>query len=531
MNSSQQKPALPKSAGKFLQWLLKITQLPNYPITLPRLKVLAVLFAMVLIARTSTAQQITWSPPMEDDRKFPYLKILGEGESGYYLLRSNLTFRDDRTHSGFRSRKYILQLLDESLRVKWSVPLTAGCEDCQVADVGIIGTTPAILYSQFNKPEKRLGLYVQKLNAEGKPYGSPALLMEVLTEKIAEEQQPDLLFSHDESKMAFALRSISKGKQEQLYNVVIFDTALSVLGKKEIEIPIKPRLFGPVNSLLTNDGNFFLLGIEFLTEKRVKNPGESFYKLVSYNLKNDRIALNEIRLEDKFLTDVAISADDLNHNVVVTGFYSLMTTYTTAGVFYYSVNEDSLAQSRVVTSTFSADFLRKLTPDRRGRGNELVNYSIIRNAVRKDGGAAIVAESYSVSTRSYWDYYLRTWVYHYDYTFGNIITLSVNPDGSLLWNNVTVKEQVSTDDGGYYSSFYSAIINGKILSIYNKYISRETSVLLTSISGNGQQDTRTIFQESENVTVVPHSSRQVAEDAILMPVERGRESFIIRLEF
>ncbi len=484
----------------------------------------------VLLSDKSFSQSVKWSAPMTDDKKFPYLKILGASDEGYYLLRSNLTFSNDRTHSGFRTRKYLLQLLDDDLRLRWSQPLVATCEDCRIADVGIIGSNVAVLYSKFDKQKKLLQLNIEKLDASGKNSGTPVQLLEIQAEKVDEDNQPDLLFSHSENMIGCAMRSIAKDKHEQLYTVVVFDTNLAVLSKKEIQLQVDAKLFGPITSVITDEGNFYLLGIEYKTEKRVKNAGESFYNLVSYNLKNDVVTTNEIKLENKFLTDVAISADNLNHNIVVSGFYSERTTYSTAGIFYYSLNEDSLMQTPVVTSAFSPDFLKKLA-EGRDKNNELNNYSIDRSVLRKDGGAAIVAESYYISSQSYWDYYMQTWVYHYYYHYGNIIAFSINPDGNILWGNVISKDQNSTDDGGYFSSYFSAIVNGKIMSIYNKYISDQSSVLLTSVTGAGQQDTQKLFEESENVSVIPRSAKQVDEATILMAAERDGEPYLVKIYF
>ena len=149
----------------------------------------------------------------------------------------------------------------------------------------------------------------------------------------------------------------------------------------------------------------------------------------------------------------------------------------------------------------------------------------------KDGGAAIVAESFNIVTRSYWDYYLQTWVYHYYYHYGNIIALSINPDGTLLWSNSIQKDQNSMDDGGYYSSYFSAIIDGKILNIYNNYIADNSSVLMTTISGMGEQQTKILFEESMNTSVIPHSAKQVDEDTILMPAERDGEPYLVKICF
>ena len=477
------------------------------------------------------SQTVKWSAPVNDDKKFPFQRILGETDEGYYLLRSNLTFSNDRNHSGFRTRKYLLQLFDDDLRIKFSKSLELGCKDCQLADVGIIGSRLAILYSVFDKQEKQLRLFIQKLDGTGNYADTAKLMLQTNADKVDDDNQPDFIFSHDENLVACALRSVSKNNGQQLYSVVIIDTALNVVAKREIDVPVKAKMFGPITPVLSDEGNFYLLGIEFTSEKRVKNPGESFYKLISWQPEKDLVAQNEIRLENKFLTDVAISADNLNHRIVVSGFYSLNTTYSTAGVFYYSLREDSLLQTPVVTSNFTPDFLRKMVTEGRMKNNELVNYSIDRSITRKDGGAAIVAESFNISSRSYWDYYLQMWVYHYYYHYGNIIALSINPDGTILWSNVVQKDQNSTDDNGYFSSYFSAIINGKILNIYNKYITDQSSVLITTISGVGEQQTETLFDESMNTAVVPHAGKQVDEETVLMPVERDGEPFLVKITF
>lgn len=188
--------------------------------------------------------------------------------------------------------------MDEDLRVKFSRPLSIGCEDCRIADVGIVGSQVAILYSAFDKQKKLLQLYIQKRGSDGNYCGNP-VLFDGIPVKFDEDNQPDMI-DHDENLVACAMRSVSKDNEEQLYSTAIFDTALTVVGRKEFRVPVKAKLFGPITSVLSDAGNFYLLGIEFRTEKRVKNPAESFYKLISYNLKNDIVSQMKSNLKTDF---------------------------------------------------------------------------------------------------------------------------------------------------------------------------------------------------------------------------------------
>ena len=58
----------------------------------------------------------------------------------------------------------------------------------------------------------------------------------------------------------------------------------------------------------------------------------------------------------------------------------------------------------------------------------------------------IIAEANYTSDYSYYDYYLRTYIARQYHHRDNIIRLSVNKDGTILWSNMVSKEQTSEDD-------------------------------------------------------------------------------------
>jgi hypothetical protein len=272
--------------------------------------------------------------------------------------------------------------------------------------------------------------------------------------------------------------------------------------------------------------------LEYLDEKNGNDIPKKKFRLYSYNFSLDLFSGYDIKIENKFMTDVGISADQLNKKVVVAGFYSDGSAYGIAGIFYFSVSEDSTTYSIIKSAPFSAEFLSKFSGERReNNSKELLNYSIDRLILRKDGGAAILAESYSENSSAYWDYYSQTYISHRYYHFGNILALSVNPDGSIFWGNSISKNQNSTDDAGYLSSYCSAIAGGKMYALYNKYIEQESSVLITTIDGIGKQHTDVLFNELKNVSIIPRSSKQIDSETLLMPAYREDKCYILKIEF
>lgn len=489
-------------------------------------------FWLFATAVSLKAQTVKWSQAITDDKRMQFMKIIGTDDDGFYILRSNISFENERDHAGFRSRKYALEYFDLDMRVKWNQQVTSSITDARIIGVQIFGGKILILSSLTDKQNKLYKVYAQYLDKKGAYEEQPLLLEELSYEKINDDSKPDVVVCHDQSKAVCAFRKIPvSNKEEQDYEAIVIDTCLRIVYKKEIAVPLNAKHFSSLDFVLTDEGNFFLLGIQFATEKKVKAPNESFYQLYSYNFEQDKVASNEIKMDDKFLTDVGISADNLNKKIVVAGFYSDQTTYSTSGIFYFSVKEDSTSQTSVKSSAFGAGFLSKFLGERRISSKELTNYTIDRLILRKDGGAAILAESYYETSSSYWDYYTQTYISHRYYHFGNLIVLSVNPDGSILWGNSVSKDQNSTDDAGYLSSYCSAISGGKVYGIYNKYIEQESSVLITTIDGTGKQNTDVLFNELQNISVVPHSAKQIDSETLLLPAFRENKLYIAKIEF
>jgi len=478
------------------------------------------------------AQEIKWSKPVSDNSKMPYMKIMGAGSNGFYVLRSNLTFDNTKARSGFKSRKYLLQKFSMDMNLLAEFDLRAPVEDGRLADLQMVNEKVLLIFYSTDKADNHYKFYAQFLTEAGDLEGSAVLLVEFAAENIDEDNLPGIVTSKDGSKIAFTYRKLSKDREEQYYQTVVLDSTLKHLYVKDFNVMLPVKQYVPLSFLLTDEANFFILGIKFTTDKKVKSPGESFYLLSGYNKANDQFVNKEVKIDDKFLTDVSITADSYNHQVVVIGFYSDRTSYSTAGVFYYSMTEDSLIDSRIYSSPFPQEFMVKFMGERReGRGKELVNYSIDRLMLRKDGGAALVAESFYQTTRTYWDYYTQSTLSHYYYHFGSIMVVSINPDGRILWGNVVSKDQNSIDDAGYFSSYCSVISGGKLYFMYNKYVNENSSVLITDVDGQGNQKTNVLFNEVERVSILPNSAKQLDEDLFILPAYKENKFHFVKLVF
>ena len=352
---------------------------------------------------------------MSDNKKAPFIRIMGsDPDDNFYILRSNISMNTGRDRSGFRSRNYILQFYAADLHLVWEKELHAPLENSKISDVTMINGRVIVTYFTTDKKTKTYTFYCSYVSKDGKWDGNVVELDKFVSEDFDEDNKPGLICSQDQNVIAFTYRKINVTNETQAFSIAVFDTALSLEYKRDLQLNVPGRLFVPLNVTVTNQKSVFILGLHFTTEKKVKEPGQSFYDLFGYNKSRDEAVHYELKSETQFLTDVGMSADNFNKNIVVTGFYSDKTTYSTAGVFYYSLSEDSLAEKKMITTPFSSNYVMKFLSERKdNKSKELTNFSIDKVLLRRDGGAGIIAESYFETMRSYYDYYMQMYIQHY----------------------------------------------------------------------------------------------------------------------
>ncbi|MCC7232857.1 MAG: hypothetical protein IT242_07940 [Bacteroidia bacterium] len=478
------------------------------------------------------AQSLRWSPAMQDYTRVPFLRIIGSAGDNVYVLRSNFSFESSGERIRSKNRKLLLQCFNNIMDLRWEHEIEFPSEDMRFADISMLNERMVILGFTMNRDKNTYEFFARFLDQNGSFSGDPVPLDTLSASEQDDEKKPKLILSHSQELLAFGYRKERADEAGQSFRVTVLDTSLTRLYTHEISLPANKKQFVPSSIVLTDRGNFYILGMKFLTEKKVKAPGESYYLMMGYNPSSEKESADEIKLEDKFLTDVALSVDDRNNQILVAGFYSDRNTYSTAGVFYYAWREDSMKAGQVAVTPFSQNYLMKFIGEQKDlKSRELLNYSIDRLVLRQDGGAVIVAESYYQTSRSYWDYYMQTMMTHYYYHFGNIMVLSINPDGSVLWNNVISKDQNSVDDIGYYSSYISAISNGILYAAYNRYADEESPVMLTAIDGQGRQETKTLYRDNEGVLILSRIARQIDEQTLIIPAYKQNKFCFLTMQF
>ena len=189
------------------------------------------------------------------------------------------------------------------------------------------------------------------------------------------------------------------------------------------------------------------------------------------------------------------------------------------------------------------------------RAPELFRYSLDELVLRSDGGALLVAEQYFVEEINridpygfgYYSTFNRTYRPDFIYYYNDIIVVNIRPDGEVEWASRIPKQQVSQNDGGYFSSYAMSIVRDKIFFVYNddyrnfdanrnkrknNFTGRSSIIIIGEVSKDGQVRLLPLFNNNEaDVITRPKVCRQVGPREMVVFGERGRNYRFALLEF
>lgn len=164
-------------------------------------------------------------------------------------------------------------------------------------------------------------------------------------------------------------------------------------------------------------------------------------------------------------------------------------------------------------------------------GAGLSNYSVNKLLVRSDGGIVLIGESITVSETSYYDYFTQSFNKRVSYNYGNMLTVSINTDGSIHWSNIIRKEQESIDDGGIYSSYGLLNMTDKLLFFYNRNIYQNTEAIKVTLDSKGQIEEKDLVRNSSHLMMLPRYGKQVSAEEFVMPSMQRKRIVLTKISF
>src|ERR1041385_7578164 len=330
----------------------------------------------------AVSQKVAWSPPLSDS-KLDYIKVLGQNDNGFYVLRSNHPISSDNEYSMHRNARFLVSFYNYDMRLLWEKAPEALKKDVRILAFVPVADKLTEISLEWNKPEGKFKILSRFFNSAG----IADTIYNVLTESDFSSVDDDATFRITASKDMNNFLIAYENEYEnatQRYTALVCDDGFKVIKKSAIAIPLSKKYFNVSRFLVSNNRDVFLFGIKTAEEKRSRDPDRNFYTLYRDN-GTEQWSEYPIRSPEKFLTDAGITVDEMNHKIVIAGFYSDKTSYSVAGAFYYTLNLTTGIVDSMGYSTFTAGFLYKFSAEQKENYNrELVNYSIDRIILRND---------------------------------------------------------------------------------------------------------------------------------------------------
>jgi len=280
----------------------------------------------------------------------------------------------------------------------------------------------------------------------------------------------DIFYSEDESMMGVIVYVPYEKKGKQKFQAVVFDDQFNEVSKESYELPVLDSKMALGRAHLSNSGEFFIAAAEYLGEKKIFKPSK--IKRHIYQLDEGGLIDHVIKLKNKHIYSYTFKTNEYN-DLILAGFYAEESKRGVAGTFYLRFDSKENEVDSENSQAFSDDFITQGWSDRakkkaskKKKEPVLYKYSLRELVATDDGGALLVAEQYYSVTRTYRTSNggTRTVTYYY---YNDVIVSKMDDQGEFQWNKKVRKYQVSTNDGGYYSSFAFHSDKDNIYIMYN----------------------------------------------------------------
>jgi len=426
---------------------------------------------------------IKWGKEIEASRRKTLSDILGHDESGFYALQT------ERKGLFGGSREITIDHYDQNANQLKSVELKleAGKEDRLYENIIHVNGNMYLFTSYQNQKTKLNSLYVQTIDKSAlKSNDDVKKLIDIDYSDYRKRNSGNFRFatSRDKSKiLVFYNLPFQKGEKEK-FGYCVYDNSMNLLWKKDITLPYNDELFDIERLRVDNEGNVYILNTVYKEKRRKKRNGEPNYQYVILSYKNGADVADEypVNLPGKFLTDMQFTISK-NQDIVCAGFYSEVGTFSIKGSYFISIDSKTKEIKSQSHKEFSIDVLFENLTERqqkklekkieKGKEVELYEYDLDDIILRDDGGAMLVGEQYFMnSVTTYQTVYngttaTTTTVTTYYYNYNDIIVVNIDPQGQIDWVTKIPKRQVTTNDGGFYSSYTMSVVNGNLYFLFN----------------------------------------------------------------
>lgn len=372
-------------------------------------------------------------------------------------------------------------------------------------------------------------LYLQQYGYDLKPRGEAKLVAEIELAKGQTNTGYDIIQSKDKKYFAVFWLIEEKKVDKDSYGYCVYNDKLEKVNEGKYEIPFAADYSEVSTHLLTNSGDYFIAIKEFepSPEKKVFRNYLQYKAMHIFQVEPDQLHDYTMDMRGNRVEAISINTDEAQH-FIITGVYGQNQVEGVKGLFFLKLDYKNQLVLDQGFEEFEKDFITESWTEReleraerreeKGKGApSLYDYKMRDIHILPDGSIVGSIEQNYVMARSFSDtrgVISTTYTYYYN----DIIAFKIGTKGGFEWLQKIKKLQVSTNDGGPFSSYSSFIADNKLKFIFNdsranydengnyvqglaylsKFTKRDNVVSYTEVDlSNGIASRRSLFSRKE----------------------------------
>jgi hypothetical protein len=333
--------------------------------------------------------------------------------------------------------------------------------------------------SALNTSDKKNMVYALRVDPEKLAFGDAKTLASIDYSggKRSESKEVKFSFAPDSSKFLVYYNIPGKKEDAESFGFNIYDNDLEVIYEMQVQIPYSEKLFDVMDVAIDNDGTVFLAGKLYQEKRRERKKGGGVnYSTKFLVFKKGSNMPEEINIEfdDIYLRSMKMS---FRGNIIsAVGFFAEEAYAGDKGVFVMDIDKNKAEMISHNLKYFDKKFFTLgLTAKEQAKVNKRLQkgkdvtfneYVVDHLIPRADGSFTIIAEQRYIRVvqtstgngNSRTDYY-----YHNNH----VIAFKVNKDNEIEWYSKVVKQQVTSNDGGFSNGYVLIPTQSKLFFLFN----------------------------------------------------------------
>jgi hypothetical protein len=404
-------------------------------------------------------------PELEEQKGNRISKTFGHSEEFFFCLRS------DRRKVG----QFIIEkIASDSLTVEKSLPFTLPAVSNKIPLFAFpMSTTEASFLIATADDPAGTDIYIlaYRITDDAQISKEPVVLGIADREALISENGFLIFKSEDDKKIALLIPEEKNPVRNEKFALRYFDSRLSLLDTKKIEIPYPSASVFLKDALLTPTGVFH--GIISLRKKSEVRELPDSYALLSYNHTEEGVKEKSLALKNQWLYDLKLTLTT-DTNLWLSGYYSNMVEPSMVGTFSVLIDSNTGELVNTGLSPFTRDFRLMFRQKIKNSEDDLSLFKLDKTILKSSESLSMISEKRYTRESTVYNPASRMYTVIQIHNHEELLITTIQPSSKIIQNILLPKYQSSSQEFGRYTSYVSARWGNKLLFFYNDHLRNES---------------------------------------------------------